>query len=836
MDSIILGGSSKNLYSLADRFHGLCGAVFEWQIVDAYIRQLISTPGKLKNFRVKLNGSPGSGKSYTFTIRKNGEDTSLVVVIADSDTEGSDTTHEVTVSAADELYIKCSPSNTPTTRQAHWGVQFAGDNSKESNIIGGIKDGLSQSVVEYNLVMGGCTWSSLEDECKQIVPTSGKLKNLYVKLTTAPGTGKSRTFTLRKNGEDTALTVTISDSATEGNDTVHEITMAAGDIVSLKSSPSSSPDVTFAFWGMTFLADTDGESILLGGSKSDPGYNVSYNVLTGASVSWGSEGSAVQLAPCELILKKLYVWRSDTTGTSIHTIRKSAADTDIEATITSGNQTGNDTTHTASVSEGDSLAMKLDQRAFTYPDHAWGCVCFILAVVEKDFSEVGNGTEAFGIPLKALPFSEIGGGAEAYATPYRTMGFSEQGLGSDVFSKDVTFLSVQFSDAGSGVDVFETSYREMGFVDAGYGADAFQVAVYKYFVDVGNGADVFESAFKSMAFAETGEGADVFESLYRGVYFPDTGCGEDVFAKDIILLDVAFSDAGAGSDAFSIPYKTKDFSETGTGSDTYGVFLNQLAFSAAGEGADAFGSWVVKTFSDVGSGVDAFEISHKEFEFWDAGLGADVFTMTVELGFTDVGSGADLFQREIVGWIMKQFADSGHGSDVFAILFKEHFFVDAGFGVDSYTVPYLEVEFVDDGVGQDGYALAFKTTEFSESGLGTDVFKRDGEFWFFDTGHGEDAFSEVVTIVSVNFLDTGLGSDAFVVPHTELKFSDVGGGIEAFAVPYVALGFVEAASGADSFWTAFLPYTGKVYALSSYEVGWAKTDFKVGRAKVVIEE
>jgi len=75
----------------------------------------------LKNLYVRLNASPGAGKSYAFTILKNGVATGLSVTIADSATTGNDT-DDVSVSDGDILSMEIVPSGTPTARIAHWSV------------------------------------------------------------------------------------------------------------------------------------------------------------------------------------------------------------------------------------------------------------------------------------------------------------------------------------------------------------------------------------------------------------------------------------------------------------------------------------------------------------------------------------------------------------------------------------------------------------------------------------------------------------------------------------------------------------------------------------------
>jgi len=116
-----------------------------------------------------------------------------------------------------------------------------------------------------------------------------------------------------------------------------------------------------------------------------------------------------------------------------------------------------------------------------------------LGVIDKAFSEVGAGSEVFGIPFKALPFVDAGQGADAFNTPFRAMGFA---------------------DVGGGVDVFAL-LRELNFSDLGSGADSFSKEILglilKAFSDAGLGSDIFNIPFRAMKFQDSGLGIDAWK-------------------------------------------------------------------------------------------------------------------------------------------------------------------------------------------------------------------------------------------------------------------------------------------------------------------------------------
>jgi hypothetical protein len=61
---------------------------------------------KIVNARVSIAVAPGVGESVTFTVRKNGVDTALIVVIADAALVGSNVVDSVSVSPGDTLTVK----------------------------------------------------------------------------------------------------------------------------------------------------------------------------------------------------------------------------------------------------------------------------------------------------------------------------------------------------------------------------------------------------------------------------------------------------------------------------------------------------------------------------------------------------------------------------------------------------------------------------------------------------------------------------------------------------------------------------------------------------------
>jgi hypothetical protein len=66
---------------------------------------IIPTAGTVKNFYVLAQQGPGTGNSWTMTLRKNGANTSVTCTISNLATQCSDTTHTAVFAAGDLISI-----------------------------------------------------------------------------------------------------------------------------------------------------------------------------------------------------------------------------------------------------------------------------------------------------------------------------------------------------------------------------------------------------------------------------------------------------------------------------------------------------------------------------------------------------------------------------------------------------------------------------------------------------------------------------------------------------------------------------------------------------------
>jgi hypothetical protein len=119
----------------------------------------------------------------------------------------------------------------------------------------------SASATRYIAPINGQAWTATEAQAAVLCTAAGTFGNFSVVVPSAPGVGKSLTFTLRINAVDTAAVIAISGTATSGVYTATAIALADGDQLSIKCVPSGTPAVSAPSICWDFQSTTPGESI-----------------------------------------------------------------------------------------------------------------------------------------------------------------------------------------------------------------------------------------------------------------------------------------------------------------------------------------------------------------------------------------------------------------------------------------------------------------------------------------------------------------------------------------------------------------------------------------------
>jgi hypothetical protein len=84
--------------------------------------QVPMVAGTLSNFRASISAAPGSGNSWIFTVRVNGNNTTLTCTITNSapNTICTDNIHLEIIASSDLVSVSASPQNGPSSARISW--------------------------------------------------------------------------------------------------------------------------------------------------------------------------------------------------------------------------------------------------------------------------------------------------------------------------------------------------------------------------------------------------------------------------------------------------------------------------------------------------------------------------------------------------------------------------------------------------------------------------------------------------------------------------------------------------------------------------------------------
>ena len=122
---LIVGGGTGGL--ALDKNSVQYVPMFDSQIdaTEANVVQSMPVAGTMTNLFIRLAVAPGGPKSYTFTVRKNGTDTSLTTTISGAATTGSNVVNSVSYNSGDTISVKSSPASSPSVGSMKWTATIA---------------------------------------------------------------------------------------------------------------------------------------------------------------------------------------------------------------------------------------------------------------------------------------------------------------------------------------------------------------------------------------------------------------------------------------------------------------------------------------------------------------------------------------------------------------------------------------------------------------------------------------------------------------------------------------------------------------------------------------
>lgn len=236
-----------------------------------------------------------------------------------------------------------------------------------ARIFGSSSTNPSSSATTYAIInaLRDGSWVTTEASATVTFPISCEISDLRLGVNTAPGVDKSWTMTLRKNGSDTAQTVTLEGYGTERGSMGEPVAISAGDTVVLSMVPSNSPSSPGrVFWSMQINSSTAGQTPLVVAATTNAGGVTRYFGLNGSSVQTdtGILGGLENTIPLAGSISGLRVEcaTAPAAGRSFtYTLWKNGSATALTAQITAGNTTGQDLTNSVPVSVGDYVEWRL---------------------------------------------------------------------------------------------------------------------------------------------------------------------------------------------------------------------------------------------------------------------------------------------------------------------------------------------------------------------------------------------------------------------------------------------------------------------------------------------
>jgi hypothetical protein len=266
MYASFLYSCSTNPSTSVTNYTGACG-FGSWSTTEADVSQPIPHALTADNFYVNCAVAPGTGKSFVYTVQKNGTDTGITVTISGSAvTAAADTAHTAAFAQGDTISVKAVPSGTPSNPAGlRWNLRQSA--SGTFAVLGG-NSTTAITTTQFNVAQGATPLpSATEANCFTPSAIAGTASNLFVKCHVDPTPG-NWTMVLRKESADTTLTCSITaGQTTASSDTSHTASFVGTDRWGVRCVAASTPAASRIQWGYTVTPTTDGDSCW-GGSNA----------------------------------------------------------------------------------------------------------------------------------------------------------------------------------------------------------------------------------------------------------------------------------------------------------------------------------------------------------------------------------------------------------------------------------------------------------------------------------------------------------------------------------------------------------------------------------------
>jgi hypothetical protein len=220
---------------------------------EDFIAYIIDGYGFLDSLMVHANNPCGNGQDMIITVRVDGADTVLTATLADNNTDVSNILSQVTVNPGSLITVKAVTSVGCSVGDLMVSIKYTQQNFASTladYIMAGKVGIVTPNATRYLLP----NYAQSTDEVfpVYIIPATGTISNLDAYCSTSPGFGDDIVLTVRINGVDSLLTVTLADTDQMVEDSVNVVAVSAGDIITVKSVTSATCAVADLFLIMRY--------------------------------------------------------------------------------------------------------------------------------------------------------------------------------------------------------------------------------------------------------------------------------------------------------------------------------------------------------------------------------------------------------------------------------------------------------------------------------------------------------------------------------------------------------------------------------------------------------
>jgi hypothetical protein len=235
------GSGGTTTANTSNNFFQLSNGWIVRRNTEATSQIVYRTAGTISNVYVRVTANSNAG-SVTFRTRKNAANGNASITIAASATGTfEDTSNTDTVAAGDKMcYQSTIGGATGTMNYSLLSCIFDASTNYISRLACDGSNLTSASTTSYFPLSGQTTGvTSVEANAQHKIKKAGTFKNLCISITSNARTTDT-VFTLRLNGADTALTVTVAGGAAGfTEDTSNTVSVAVDDLLDFKTVTST---------------------------------------------------------------------------------------------------------------------------------------------------------------------------------------------------------------------------------------------------------------------------------------------------------------------------------------------------------------------------------------------------------------------------------------------------------------------------------------------------------------------------------------------------------------------------------------------------------------------